>query len=109
LFFSPVKYFTLLASFILYKTYNINNLRPPKNKPSAYNVIDGSVTSSIKYNNLKDGKAINININAGVIVQISSIKVPWFKYLLLIGDLLLTKFLTIDSIIQPTPNKIIAK
>jgi hypothetical protein len=41
----------------------------------------GSLTSSIKYNNLKDGKAINISIKAGVIVQINSINVPWFKYL----------------------------
>jgi hypothetical protein len=39
-------------------------------------VIDGSLTSSIKYNNLKEGKAININITAGVIVHINSIKVP---------------------------------
>jgi hypothetical protein len=36
----------------------------------------GSVTSSIRYNNLNEGKAININIKAGVIVQISSISVP---------------------------------
>jgi hypothetical protein len=36
----------------------------------------GSLTSSIKYNNLKDGKAIRINIKAGVIVHINSIKVP---------------------------------
>jgi hypothetical protein len=35
----------------------------------------GSLTSSIKYNNLKEGKAINININAGVIVHINSINV----------------------------------
>jgi hypothetical protein len=39
-------------------------------------VIDGSVTSSIKYNNLKEGNAIKIKINAGVIVQINSINVP---------------------------------
>jgi hypothetical protein len=37
---------------------------------------EGSITSSIKYNNLKDGNAININIKAGVIVQINSTKVP---------------------------------
>jgi hypothetical protein len=46
----------------------------------------GSLTSSIKYNNLKDGKAINIKIKAGVIVHINSINVPWFKYLCDIGD-----------------------
>jgi hypothetical protein len=36
----------------------------------------GSVTSSIKYSNLKEGNAINIRIKAGVIVQINSINVP---------------------------------
>jgi len=39
-------------------------------------VIAGSITSSIKYNNLKEGKAIVTNINAGVKVQIISIKLP---------------------------------
>jgi hypothetical protein len=58
---------------------------------------------------LKEGKAINTNINAGVIVQINSINVPWFKYLLLIGDLELSKFLIIAACIQPTPNKIATK
>ena len=43
--------------------------------------VAGSLISSIKYSNLKDGKAININIIAGVIVHINSINVPWFKYL----------------------------
>jgi len=38
--------------------------------------MEGSDTSSIKYNNLNEGKAININITAGVIVQINSINVP---------------------------------
>jgi hypothetical protein len=38
--------------------------------------MEGSLTSSIKYNNLKEGKAIKINIIAGVIVQINSINVP---------------------------------
>ena len=39
-----------------------------------YNQEDiwGSVTSSIKNSNLKDGNAINIKIKAGVIVQINS-------------------------------------
>jgi hypothetical protein len=36
----------------------------------------GSLTSSIKYNSLNDGNAININIKAGVIVHINSINVP---------------------------------
>jgi hypothetical protein len=38
--------------------------------------IAGSLTSSIKYNSLKEGKAITIKIKAGVIVQINSINVP---------------------------------
>ena len=41
------------------------------------------------------GNAINININAGDIVHINSIKVPWFIYLWDIGDLLAKKFLII--------------
>jgi len=45
---------------------------------------------TIKYNNLKDGKAIKIRIKARVIVQINSISVPWFRYLLVIGDLSFT-------------------
>jgi hypothetical protein len=72
-------------------------------------VIDGSFISSIKYNNLKEGKAININTIAGVIVQINSINVPWFKYLCDIGDLVLLKFHIIENIIHPTPNNIITK
>jgi len=39
----------------------------------------GSLTSSIKYNSLNDGKAISINIKAGVIVHINSINVPWLN------------------------------
>jgi hypothetical protein len=58
---------------------------------------------------LKEGKAIKINITAGVIVQINSIKVPWFKYLCDIGDLVATKFLTIENNIQLTANKIKTK
>jgi len=38
--------------------------------------MEGSLTSSIKYNNLNEGKAINIKITAGVIVHINSISVP---------------------------------
>jgi hypothetical protein len=58
---------------------------------------------------LKEGKAINTNIKAGVIVHISSINVPWLRYLLLIGDLALSKFLIIAACIQPTLNKIATK
>jgi hypothetical protein len=36
----------------------------------------GSITSSIKYNNLKLGKAIATKTNAGPTVHISSISVP---------------------------------
>ena len=61
------------------------NLRPIR--PTAFIVRVGDITSSIKYNNLKDGKAIAINIKAGVIVQISSRTVPWVKYLCAIGFL----------------------
>jgi hypothetical protein len=36
----------------------------------------GSLTSSIKYKSLNDGNAIRINIKAGVMVHINSIRVP---------------------------------
>jgi hypothetical protein len=39
-------------------------------------VIEGSIISSIKYNNLNEGKAIVTNIKAGVNVQIISNTVP---------------------------------
>ena len=58
---------------------------------------------------MKEGKAININITAGVIVHINSINVPWFKYLLLILLKGNTKFLIIDNSIHPTLNKITNK
>jgi len=58
---------------------------------------------------LKEGKAINTKINAGVIVQINSISVPWLRYLLLIGDLELWKFLIIAACIHATANKIPTK
>jgi hypothetical protein len=68
-----------------------------------------SLTSSIKYNNLNDVKAINIKINPGVIVQINSTNVPWLTYLLLIPDLEYIN-LTIRAVItQPTANNIIIK
>lgn len=66
--------------------YYICNLRPRVKKPSASTAIAGSLTSSIRYNSLKDGKAIKISIKAGVTVQISSIKVPWLRYLCARGD-----------------------
>src|SRR5258707_2663856 len=43
---------------------------------------------SIKYNNLNEGKAIAIKINAGVIVHTNSNTVPCVKYLCAIGFLL---------------------
>jgi len=58
---------------------------------------------------LKEGKAINTKMKAGVIVQINSINVPWLTYLLLIGDLKVSKFLIIAACIQPTLNKIPTK
>jgi len=48
-------------------------------------------------------------MKAGVIVQISSISVPWLRNLLLIGDLELLKFLIIAACIQPTLNNIATK
>ena len=39
-------------------------------------VIVGDITSSNKYNNLNEGKAIAIKTKAGVIVHINSINVP---------------------------------
>jgi hypothetical protein len=58
---------------------------------------------------LKEGKAINTKIKAGVIVQINSINVPWLRYLLLIGALELSKFLIIAPCIQPTLNNMATK
>jgi hypothetical protein len=50
--------------------------------------VPESFTGSIKYSKPNEGKAININIIAGVMVQINSINViqkysifDWFKYL----------------------------
>jgi len=39
-------------------------------------VIVGSITSSIEYNNAKEGNAITTKISEGTTVQIISIKVP---------------------------------
>ena len=49
--------------------------------PDGFIVKAGSIISSIKYNNFKEGKAINISIPVGIKVQIISIKVPSNKYL----------------------------
>ena len=49
--------------------------------PYCFIVKAGSTTSSIKYNNFKEGNAMNIKIAAGIRVQIISIKVPSVKYL----------------------------
>ena len=49
--------------------------------PIALIVKAGSITSSIKYNNFKEGNAIKTNIAAGIKVQIISINVPSYKYL----------------------------
>ena len=95
-----------MVSFIL---FNIYNIRPLKKKPSPWITKEGSITSSIKYNNLNEGKAIKINITAGVIVQINSINVPWFIYLLDINEFLDTKLFVIVIKIHVTVNKIIAK
>jgi hypothetical protein len=56
---------------------------------------------------LKDGNAINISITAGVIVQINSINVPWFEYLLL--NTFAEKLTHIDNIIHKTVNNIPTK
>ena len=58
---------------------------------------------------MKEGKAININITAGVIVYINSINVPWFKYLCDICVLVDAKFFIIENNIHPTANKIKTK
>jgi len=56
---------------------------------------------------LNEGKAINISINAGVIVQINSTNVPCVIYLFDIFDFL--NCITSDTNIQLTANNIIAK
>jgi hypothetical protein len=49
--------------------------------PIALIVIAGEITSSHKYNNINEGKAITNNTTAGNIVQIISIVCPCTKYL----------------------------
>jgi hypothetical protein len=44
-------------------------------------VNEGSIISSIEYNNCSDGNAINNKITAGIDVHTISIKVPSTKYL----------------------------
>ena len=65
---------TSALPYILIGTYKKQRSKRFK-KPSASTDIAGSLTSSIKYNSLNEGKAIKIKIKAGVIVQISSINV----------------------------------
>ena len=72
-------------------------------------MIAGSITSSIRYNNLKLGKAIATNTNAGVTVQINSITVPCVKYLYTIGLVLVLNLSIIVPNIQDTPITIITK
>jgi len=55
---------------------NIFDLRPSFRKPTTFMVNVGDKTSSIIYNNLKEGKAIAIKIKAGVIVHTNSIIEP---------------------------------
>ena len=61
-----------MVSFIL---FNIYKFRPPKKRPTTLIVIVGEITSSRRYNSRNEGKAIAINMKAGVIVQINSIRV----------------------------------
>lgn len=49
--------------------------------PIDFNEIKGLLTSSNKYNNCKEGKAINNKIIAGKTVQIISINCPDKKFL----------------------------
>ncbi|RYE15923.1 MAG: hypothetical protein EOP34_01155 [Rickettsiales bacterium] len=74
-----------------------------------YNVMLMSLTSSIKYSNLKDVNAIKIKIKPGVIVQINSTNVPWLTYLLLIPDFEYINLTTMAVNTQPTANNIITK
>jgi hypothetical protein len=65
-------------------------------------VTAGSITSSIKYNNLNDGNAIVTKISAGVIVHMISNKLPWMKYLCDIITLALSNRLKMLTSIQIT-------
>jgi hypothetical protein len=56
-------------------------------KPIIFTDKLGNKISSIKYNNLKEGKAININIIAGIIVHTISNIEPCVKYFNENGDL----------------------
>lgn len=73
--------------------------------PIVFSVIEGSFTSSIRYNSCKDGTAIKINTIAGSTVQIISIVCPWrrkrFLYLLVNNDPIIypTKVVIITTII----------
>jgi len=69
----------------VYKCDKKVKLKRSKKKPSASTDIAGSLTSSIKYNSLKEGKAININIKAGVIVHTNSMRVNRPRFLIYWG------------------------
>jgi len=75
----------------------------------AFIVIPASITSSIRYINLKEGKAINTKITAGVIVQTISNHVPWTRYLCEIILLDLLYEYKISANIQETVNVIKVK
>ena len=74
--------------------------------PATLIVIDGEITSSIRYSSLKLGNAIAISTSAGVIVHTNSIKVPWLWYLCTICVRLLLKCSRTDPSIQNTKNEI---
>lgn len=63
-----------MVSFIL---FNIYKLRPPIKRPTTFIVIVGLITSSKRYSNLNEGKAIAIKMKAGEIVHINSINVNY--------------------------------
>jgi hypothetical protein len=69
----------------------------------------GEITSSIKYNNRKDGKAIAIKSKAGKIVHTVSKIVPWFIYLCTNGDFSALKVKTIEPKTQKTAIQIMIK
>jgi hypothetical protein len=74
--------------------------------PATLIVIDGLITSSRRYSSLNDGNAIAISTKAGVIVQISSISVPWLEYLCTIPTFELLKVTIVTPSIQNTSTVI---
>lgn len=55
---------------------------------------------------MNEGNAIAISTKAGVIVQISSISVPWLEYLCTIPTLALLKVMIVTPSIQKTSTVI---